>query len=338
MTVRAFISGLSGPVLTEAERAFFREADPWGFILFRRNVDTPEQVSRLTASLRECVGRADAPVLIDQEGGRVQRLGPPHWRAYPNGADYLRLGGALDAACDLARLGGKLIARDLLALGVTVDCLPVLDVPVEGASDVIGARAYARDPETVAMLGRAAADGLLAGGVLPVMKHAPGHGRATLDTHLALPRVTTSLAELEQTDFLPFRRNADLPAAMTAHVVFEAVDPDRPATTSRRVIETVLRGSIGFDGLLMTDDLSMQALQGGLGERAAQALTAGCDVVLHCNGVLAEMEAVAAETAALSGPSAGRANAALQKLAGGGAEFDVAEAEARFERALRGAA
>src|ERR671912_1086163 len=259
MTARAFIAGCSGPTLTARESAFFREAAPWGFILFRRNVEDRAQLRALGDALRETVGRADAPILIDQEGGRVQRLGPPHWPKYPPGSAYGRIPDPV-ARRELTRLGARLIAHDLRAVGIDVDCVPVLDVPVAGAHDVIGDRAYGRDPQTVAVLGRAAAEGLLAGSVLPVIKHIPGHGRAFADSHLQLPVVETPRAELEAHDFAPFRYLADMPLAMTAHVVYTALDRARPATTSRKVVRDVIRGSIGFDGLLMSDDLSMNAL------------------------------------------------------------------------------
>ncbi len=246
MTVKAFIAGCSGPALSEAERAFFARTQPWGFILFRRNIEDRAQVSRLTEALRASVGRR-APILIDQEGGRVQRMRPPHWPAYPSGRWYGAVNDPMTRA-GLARLGARLIAHDLREVGVDVDCLPVLDVPVAGANDVIGDRAYAYDPDEVTRLGRAAAEGLLAGGVLPVIKHMPGHGRATADSHLALPRVATPRAELSAHDFRPFRHLADMPMAMTAHVVFESIDAAAPATTSRKVFRQVIRGEIGYQG------------------------------------------------------------------------------------------
>lgn len=339
MTIRAFIAGCSGPTLTADERALFRQAQPWGFILFRRNVETPDQVRALTAAMRETVGRADAPILIDQEGGRVQRMGPPHWPKYPPGRTYGRLP-ANDPLVrrEIARLGARLIAHDLLAVGINVDCLPVLDVPVPGAHGIIGDRAYADDAEQVAVLGRAAAEGLIAGGVLPVIKHIPGHGRAAADSHQALPVVETPLAELEARDFVPFRILADMPLAMTAHVVFTAIDARRPATTSRKVMREVIRGSIGYDGLVMSDDLSMKALSGDFRERTRAALAAGCDVVLHCNGVLAEMEAVAEASPALGGKAKRRAVAALSRIRHAPEPLDAADAHARLDAALAMAA
>jgi beta-N-acetylhexosaminidase len=339
MTIRAFIAGCSGPELTPDERAFFRDSNPWGFILFKRNIETPEQVRALTDALRETIGRADAPILVDQEGGRVQRMGPPHWRRYPAGSAYGRI--AVQAPMtrrEAARLGARLIAHDLLSVGINVDCLPVLDVPQPGAHDVIGDRAYGADVASVAVLGRAAAEGLLAGGVLPVVKHIPGHGRAGSDSHEALPTVTASRDELERTDFEPFRVLADMPVAMTAHVVYAAIDPERPATTSRKVMREVIRGSIGFAGLVMSDDLSMNALSGSLGERAAAAIEAGCDVALHCNGRLDEMQAVAAATPILAGKAWRRAENALGRIAHRPEPLDAVDAQARLDAALATAA
>jgi len=312
MNSRAFITGVSGLELSAAEREFIRLERPWGFILFKRNIETPNQVLRLVEEFRNAVGQADAPVLIDQEGGRVQRLGPPHWPAYPAGAVF----GALydiDHAAGLsaARLSARLIAADLLDLGVTVDCLPLADLPVPGADAVIGNRAYGTEPGKVAAIARAVTEGLEQGGVLPVLKHIPGHGRATADTHFKLPEVDTPRAELERTDFAAFRPLADLPMAMTAHVVFSALDPAHPATTSATIIEQVIRGVIGFQGLLMSDDVSMNALAGSIAERTRSIVTAGCDMVLHCNGDLDEMRAVARETPELSGKALDRARRAL---------------------------
>jgi len=337
MSRLAAIFGCAGPRLGADEAAFFRDVRPWGFILFRRNVETPDQVRALVGSLRDTLGVADAPVLIDQEGGRVQRLGPPHWPKYPPGRAY----GDLPANDPLARreivrLGARLMAHDLAGLGVNVDCVPVLDVPQPGAHDIIGDRAYARTADEVAALGRAAAEGLIAGGVLPVIKHVPGHGRAEADSHLGLPVVTAAYEALAETDFAPFRVNSDMPMAMSAHVVFTAIDPDRPATLSRTVIRRVIRGAIGFDGLLMTDDLSMKALGGGFLERTEAALGAGCDVVLHCNGDMAEMQAVAAGARPLAGVAARRARAALGRLAKAPEPFDVDAARARFAAAFEG--
>ncbi|MDB5408125.1 MAG: beta-hexosaminidase [Rhodospirillales bacterium] len=324
---RAVILGCAGPTLSVEEREFFGATDPLGFILFQRNCADPDQLPGLVAALRDCVGRADAPVLIDQEGGRVARLRPPHWRAYPAGSRIGALGGEAAAAAEIV---SRLIAEDLAALGISVDCLPVLDMPVPGADAIIGDRAYATTPERVAALGRAACDGLLAGGVLPIVKHVPGHGRATVDSHLACPVVTTPREILEASDFAPFRALRDMPWAMTAHVVYAAIDDQRPATLSARVIADVIRGFIGFDGVLLSDDLSMQALGGSFGERAAGAIAAGCDVVLHCNGSLDEMRQVAAATPSLTGVALGRVARGDALVRSRRREFDRAVAERRF--------
>jgi beta-N-acetylhexosaminidase len=312
MSSRAFITGVSGLELTDSEREFIRAERPWGFILFARNVGTPAQVARLVAELCKLVEKPDAPVLIDQEGGRVQRLGPPHWPAYPPGAVFSTLYDT-DRALGLqaARLSSRLIAADLIDLGITVDCLPLADVPVEGSDAVIGNRAYGTEPVKVAAIARAVADGLEQGGVLPVLKHIPGHGRATADSHFRLPTVDTVRNELERTDFAAFQQLADLPMAMTAHVVFSAIDPAQPATTSATMIEQVIRGVIGFQGLLMSDDVSMNALAGSIAERTRAIVDAGCDMVLHCNGKLEEMREVARQTPELSGQALARANKAL---------------------------
>jgi beta-N-acetylhexosaminidase len=312
MNTRAFITGVSGPELNAAEREFIRAQRPWGFILFKRNIETPAQVTHLTGELRKEVGRPDAPVLIDQEGGRVQRLGPPNWPIYPAGAVFGRLYD-IDRASGLAaaRLSARLIAADLGDVGISVDCLPLADVPMPGADAVIGERAYGTEPGKVAAIARSVTQGLEEGGVLPVLKHIPGHGRATADTHFRLPVVDASRQELEATDFAPFRSLADLPMAMTAHVVFSALDPAQPATTSATIIHRVIRGLIGFQGLLMSDDVSMNALAGSISERTRALLLAGCDMVLHCNGKLEEMREVARETPELAGKALERAERAL---------------------------
>jgi beta-N-acetylhexosaminidase len=312
MSSRAFITGVSGLTLSADERAFMRAERPWGFILFKRNIDLPDQVSALIGELRESINQPDAPVLIDQEGGRVQRFGPPHWPVYPPGATFGRLYD-IDRKLGLtaARLSARLIADDLIGLGVTVDCLPLADVPIAGADAVIGNRAYGTEPGKVAAIARAVTEGLEQGGVLPVLKHIPGHGRATTDTHFRLPVVDTPRAELERIDFAAFQPLADLPMAMTAHVVFSALDPAQPATTSATIIEQVIRGVIGFQGLLMSDDVSMNALAGSIAERTRAIVSAGCDMVLHCNGNLDEMREVARETPELSGEALDRAKRAL---------------------------
>ena len=309
---KAFITGIAGISLTAAERDFIAAERPWGFILFKRNVETPAQVISLVGELRRAVGQPEAPVLIDQEGGRVQRLAPPHWPVYPAGAVFGRLYD-IDSALGLkaARLGARLIADDLGQLGISVDCLPVADVPVAGADAVIGNRAYGTDPAKVAAIARAVTEGLEEGGILPVLKHIPGHGRATADTHFRLPTVDTDKNELERTDFAAFRSLSDLPMAMTAHVVFSAFDAAHPATTSATMITQVIRGVIGFQGLLMSDDVSMNALAGSVAERTRAIVAAGCDMVLHCNGKLDEMREVAQNTPQLSGPAKLRADAAL---------------------------
>ncbi len=334
---RAFITGLAAQTISASERAFLREARPWGLILFKRNISTPQQVSELTRDFRDTVGW-EAPVLVDQEGGRVQRLGPPHWPVYPPGARY---GEIYDrdptSGLAAARLAGHLIASDLTAVGIDTDCLPIADVPVSGGDPVIGDRAYGLEPAKVAAIAGAVAQGLLAGGVLPVLKHLPGHGRATADSHHRLPAVDTPREVLEKTDFAAFRPLAGLPLGMTAHVVFSGVDPDAPATTSVTMVREVIRGSIGFTGLLMSDDVSMNALSGTIAERTHAALAAGCDVVLHCNGDLAEMRSVANAAGELTGKSKARAEAALM-LRGAREEFDVAAARRIFNDMVAGKA
>ena len=314
----AAIFGLAGLSLTDAEFQFFRRARPLGYILFSRNIENPSQVSELVRKLRDIVPEHDPVVLIDQEGGRVQRLKPPYWRHAPAGAEFATLH-ARDPArgLKLLRANFHLIGEELRALGIDVDCAPVMDVPVPGAHDVIGDRAYGTDPAVVYELARQACEGLIDAGVVPVIKHIPGHGRAMSDSHLELPRVGADVDTLRASDFAPFRafcRAPDRAVAfgMTAHVVYTAIDPEQPATTSRRMIEDIIRGEIGFDGLLMSDDLGMKALAGPFDERAARSLAAGCDVVLHCDGNLADMEAVARGTGPL-GPrgmkALGEANA-----------------------------
>lgn len=329
------IFGCEGLVLTAQEIAFFREVQPWGFILFARNVETPEQVRALTASMREITGRDSTPILIDQEGGRVARLKPPHWRAYPEGRAYGKMFEAdNDTGLEFAWLGARLIAQELIDVGVNVNCLPILDLPVEGAHDVIGNRAYGRDEDVVVPIGRAIANGLLAGGVLPIIKHIPGHGRAGVDSHLELPRVATPHDELSATDFKPFAALKDVVMAMTAHVIYEAIDDAAPATTSAKVIKKVLRSEIGYQGLIMTDDLSMKALGGSYASRVQASLAAGCDMILHCNGDMAQMTEIAGELSFLSGASLKRATAA-EKALRTPEGIDLAASLERFEE-LRG--
>ena len=312
---KALIIGVSGTELTTEERDFFREHKPWGFILFARNCKEANQISDLNAEMRDAIGEPDAPVFIDQEGGRVQRLRPPLAPNYPPASEL----GALynrDRAAGLqaARLMSRLHAIDLAKYGFTADCLPVLDVPVEGASSVIGNRAYGFEPFTVTEMGRAAAEGLIEGGILPVIKHIPGHGRGFADSHHNLPIVDASQAELEAHDFVPFKALADMPMAMTGHLVFSAIDPDHPATTSKIVIDRIIRDYIGFDGLLMSDDVSMNALSGDIATRTRAIFAGGCDMVLHCHGIMSEMQDVVANTPLLTGKALTRAQAAMARL------------------------
>ncbi|HLX97245.1 MAG TPA: beta-N-acetylhexosaminidase [Roseiarcus sp.] len=321
---KAFICGCEGLALNADERAFLRRHDPWGLILFKRNVADRDQLRELTRSFRDCVGRADAPVLIDQEGGRVQRMAPPHWRAYPAAA-AIEAGLEPAKAEAAARLVARLIAADLAEVGITIDCAPVLDVADQGTHAAIGSRAFSSRPGRVAAMGRAVAEGLLAGGVKPVIKHMPGHGRARVDSHHELPVVDAARSELER-DFKPFAALNDLPMAMSAHLLFTAIDSRRPATMSPIVVQEVMRGEIGFAGLIMSDDLSMKALKGPFDERAAAVIEAGLDIVLHCNGDLEEARAVASAAPPLSGASLNRASAALAATRPP-EPFDVARAE-----------
>jgi beta-N-acetylhexosaminidase len=333
----AFITGLAGPELTADEAAFLRSARPCGVILFARNAVDPDQVRLLTDSAAAAVGE-EILVLIDQEGGRVQRLRPPHWRILPPAAAFGRgFADNPERALQAAWLAARLTAADLRQSGINTNCAPLLDVPGPGCHGVIGDRAYATGPDVVAALGAAVAEGLMAGGVLPVMKHLPGHGRATADSHFDLPLVAATREELEASDFVPFRKLAHLPAAMTAHVVLSAFDANAPASISRRVTDEVIRGSIGFDGLLMSDDLGMQALSGSVAARAAAVLAAGSDLVLACNGGLAESEAVAAVAPALQGRSLQRFERARAVFAQQ-QPFELAEAEASLAEVLRQAA
>lgn len=331
---RAFITGVSGETLTDEERRFVREARPAGLILFARNCRAAEQIRALVADFKAAGGDDQVLVLIDQEGGRVQRLKPPVARRLPPARAFATMHAAdPEAAARAAFAVSRLVASELTGLGINTNCAPVLDVPCEGAHDIIGDRAYGRDPGTVITLGRAVADGLLAGGVLPVIKHVPGHGRAGADSHLALPVVDTATGELERTDFVPFRTLADLPAAMTAHVVFSAIDAGAPASVSRIVTQRIIREAIGFDGLLMSDDLSMKALTGTFRSRAEAVIAAGSDLALHCNGNLSEMREVVEGVPVLAGRVLARlerARAALQASA----TLDMAEAEAALDLAL----
>jgi beta-N-acetylhexosaminidase len=308
----AAIFGCAGTRLSPSEQAFFRDCNPAGFILFARNIDSPGQVRELVSGLRDSVGREDAPVLIDQEGGRVARLKPPHWLAAPPQGIFADLDPV--TARHAAKLNARLLADELQALGINVDCLPLLDLRFPGAHDIIGDRAFGETVEIVSLLGRAVCEGLLEGGVLPVIKHIPGHGRARADSHLELPRVDAGRGDLEETDFAPFRDFADMPMAMTAHIVYGAIDPERPATTSPIVMGEIVRGYIGYDGLVMTDDLSMKALGGGFAARTADSLAAGCDLVLHCNGDMDEMKQIADAARPLDAAGLRRYHRALDML------------------------
>jgi beta-N-acetylhexosaminidase len=334
MPASAAIFGCQGMELLEKERGFFRDAQPLGFILFARNCRTPGQVRKLCADLRESVDDDAAPILIDQEGGRVARLKPPHWRARPPAR---RFGKAYEddpeAALDAAYLETRLIAAELAAVGINVDCAPVLDVPVKDAHDIIGDRAYSEDVAAVIELGRAAIRGFLDGGVLPVIKHIPGHGRAEADSHEQLPRVRASAEELRKQDFIPFESLKDAPMGMTAHVVYEAFDGANPATTSTKLVGEIIRSEIGFDGFLMTDDLSMKALEGPVASRARRAIAAGCDAVLHCNGKMEEMIAIANAVPNLTEQAERRLAGARAQLKARG-NFDVAESEAKLAEFL----
>ncbi|WP_068116732.1 beta-N-acetylhexosaminidase [Tropicimonas marinistellae] len=329
----AAILGVEGLALSSAERSFFAEAQPLGFILFARNIETPEQVRRLTAELRTAVGR-NAPVLIDQEGGRVQRMRPPYWRLWHPSLDQMQAATDLEAAARAMFLRYRLIADELRAVGIDVNCAPSADLARPDTHPFLRNRCMGEDAASVVTGARAAAEGLLAGGVLPVLKHIPGHGRAQIDSHLELPVVEASANMLRETDFAPFVALADLPAAMTAHLKYNAIDPDRPATQSPDVIR-LIREDIGFGGLLMTDDLSMEALSGDIAMRAAASISAGCDVVLHCNGVLAEMEQAVSAAGGLAAQAKDRADAWVE-LRRASDPVDIPAAEAELERLLEG--
>jgi beta-N-acetylhexosaminidase len=333
----ALITGVAGTVLAPSEAAFLKDTRPAGFILFGRNLQSHAQIRTLVAAVRDAIG-GDVLVLIDQEGGRVQRLRPPLGRALPPAAAYGHVferdpAGAVATAFAVARL----LAEDLKALGINTNCAPVADLPVPGAHEIIGDRAYGYAPKQVAALAQAVAEGFMAGGVVPVVKHTPGHGRATADSHLALPVVNESRAELSATDFAPFKALSALPAAMTAHVVFRAIDPDAPASTSAVVTRDIIRGEIGFDGLLMSDDLSMKALSGDMCARAQRVIAAGSDLALHCSGDLSEMQAAAAGVPALQGRALERFDDAF-RVTKTAEPFDSTAAEARLERVLKAGA
>lgn len=310
--MKAFVCGCAGPRLDRGEIDFFAGERPFGLILFKRNCRDPAEIRDLTAAFRDAVGRPDAPVLIDQEGGRVRRLQPPQWPDYPPARAIGHLAEADPAAGRRAAwLHGRLIGADLHDLGIDVDCAPVLDILYEATHDAIGDRSFSPGAHMVAMLGRAMAEGLMAGGVLPVVKHMPGQGRATADSHKTLPKVDAPLATLSVCDFVPFAELADMPIAMTAHIVYRAIDRHNAATVSRILIRDIIRKRIGFDGLLISDDISMDALSGDYGERAAAIYDAGCDLVLHCNGRTEEMRRIGETAPALSGKPLERAHRAL---------------------------
>lgn len=328
------IVGCAGPKLTAEEAALFAAERPAGLILFERNCEDPDQLRSLTNAFREVVDDACALVLIDQEGGRVARLKPPHWHAIPPAATFGRMAEAdfVEAAAAL-QLACAITGAELLAAGISVNCAPVLDLPAENADPVIGDRAFASDPGLVSRLGRVAADGLLENGVLPVIKHIPGHGRAPADSHKVLPRVDADLETLCESDILPFRAVSDSPFAMTAHVVYEAIDDTRPATHSRTVIDELVRGVIGFEGVLISDDIAMAALDGSGPERASRALEAGCDLVLHCTGILEETREILEATARMDSDTAEAIEAARSKVGEPG-RIELGDAYARLEGLL----
>lgn len=326
--MNATIFGPEGLEVTPWERGFFREVQPLGFILFARNIDTPDQLRKLTYDLREAVQR-DAPILIDQEGGRVQRMRAPHWREYLPALDQMA------RARDPLRaqwIRNRLIAAELHDVGIDANCAPLADIAEDATHPVLKNRLYGYDVETVVAASRVCADAHLAGGVLPVLKHIPGYGRAAVDSHLDLPRVDAPRAELDDWDFAPFAALADVPMGMTAHIVFSDIDSDAPATTSARMME-VIRKDIGFDGLLMTDDLSMEALSGTVAQRAAASIAAGCDIILHCNGKAAEMQVVADATGPMSAAAIARANRALA-MRKAPANIDIPDLEAELSHLL----
>ncbi len=309
---KAFITGVAGLELTEGERELLSESRPAGLILFARNIASQAQVRALVAAFKAAGGNERILVLIDQEGGRVQRIRPPLASRLPPAAAYLaHFDGDIPAAAAAARSIARLLAHELRTFSINTDCAPVLDLPVPGSHDIIGNRAFATDPRGVIALGRAFAEGLMEGAVLPVMKHIPGHGRATADSHLELPVVSAPAAALEASDLVPFRALADLPAAMTAHVVFSSLDPAAPASTSQDVIQRVVRGQCGFSGLLMSDDLGMQALTGTFADRTRAVLATGTDLALHCSSNFNEMIEVAATAPPLAGAALERFERAL---------------------------
>lgn len=330
-TPAACIFGCEGLQLTAAEKQFFKMANPWGFILFGRNLSDPDQICALTSEIRNVVGR-NTPILIDQEGGRVQRLRAPEWSEWLSPLDHV-------AQCPNSQsieLRYRIIAAELHALGIDVNCAPMLDIATDNSHEIIKNRCFGRDAETVTEMGRAAANGLLAGGVLPIIKHIPGHGRANMDSHFELPKLDTDLSTLQASDFIPFKQLSDLPMAMTAHITYTSIDPDNCATQSVKVINTI-RTDMDFDGLIMTDDLSMKALKGSFADRCRASFNAGCDVVLHCNGVMDEMRQVADATPKLSGKALTRAEFALT-MRQTPARFDLDAAKTTFAQMMQRAA
>jgi len=327
MALKAGIFGVSGLVLSDEEKSFFKRMNPVGFILFARNCESPPQVGKLVSDLKTLLNReGDLLILIDQEGGRVARLKPPHWRNAPAAKVFADI--AQHSLSDGKRatyMNARLIARELHGLGINVDCAPLADVPVDGAHNIIGDRAYGDDPHQISILAESMARGLSDGGVLPVLKHIPGHGRAGADSHEELPVVKASLSELRQSDFIPFKALSGLPLGMTAHILYTAIDPKYPATLSPAVLK-LIRDELGFDGLLMSDDISMKALKGSLTTLTEQSLAAGCDVVLHCNGRMDEMRQIAEALPELSTRARKRFDSAVAKLALP-QNFDYAEAE-----------
>ena len=326
---KAVIFGCRGPEIMPDEFRFFSESRPAGFILFSRNCSSPEQIRTLIKDLRKSINNDKAPILIDQEGGRVVRLRKPYWREPPAAQVFAELATKdINLACEALNLNIRLIGDDLRTLGITVNCLPVLDIPLNDADPIIGDRAFGADAKTISILGRVVCEALLMEGVLPIIKHVPGHGRANLDSHKALPTVSTYQIELSETDFLPFKLLADMPIAMTAHIIYSAIDRENPATTSHKVISKIIRKRIGFDGLLISDDLSMQALDGRFGDRTQAALAAGCDLVLHCNGDMGEMREIADTASYLSDKSADRLERALFLIE----KFETLDRQVALER------
>ena len=337
--MKAAILGCSGLTLREEERQFFAKHEPVGFILFGRNIQSPEQVMSLVSALKDCIAASNPLILVDQEGGRVARLRPPHWSKYPPAAQIGALYHQDNSEGELAaQLLGRLLGDDLAALGVNVDCAPVLDVHCEGAHDIIGDRAFGDTAEAVAHLGRKVGEGLMNSGVLPVVKHIPGHGRAGVDSHKALPIVDTPIDVLKRTDFAAFQKYADAPMAMTAHVIYSAIDSESPATISQTVLRDIVRDYIGFNGLLMSDDLSMEALRGDMTSRTNAAIEAGCDIALHCNGDLTEMSDVVAACGVLTSQGKSRLDRAVASVSGPDAMINHDDAMDTLNSLLKGIA